>query len=197
MLVPTRVELRQATRQRVLAAADKLFRERGFDATTIRDIAQASGVSVGSVMSAGDKNALLVQVFDSLIEQGHARPPAEPTGDHSCATRILHLIRPFVELFASRQDLSRAYASIQVSGKESSPLFTRLAGLLIDGIGTTITEHGCTAPEAIPATARAIYFAYIGTLFSWSARATIDVAELSDSLHTTFAAICTCTEPTP
>lgn len=194
--MPTRSELRDSTHRRVLTAADHLFRQRGFDATTIRDIAEASGVSVGSVMASGDKNALLVQVFDSLIEDGHARPAAETDPADSCAGRILQLVQPFVTLFAERQDLSRTYAAIQVSGRQSSPLFTQLAALLIDEIASTLGQHGCTPPDAIDGTARAIYFAYIGTLFSWSARETIIEAELFDSLHLTFASICTCTEPT-
>ncbi|KQO07535.1 hypothetical protein ASF06_13140 [Agreia sp. Leaf244] len=180
----------------MLTAADHLFRQRGFDATTIRDIAEASGVSVGSVMASGDKNALLVQVFDSLIEDGHARPAAETDPADSCAGRILQLVQPFVTLFAERQDLSRTYAAIQVSGRQSSPLFTQLAALLIDEIASTLAQHGCTPPDAIDGTARSVYFAYIGTLFSWSARETIIEAELFDSLHLTFASICTCTEPT-
>ena len=198
--MPSRSELRESTRRRVLAAADRLFQERGFDATTIRDIAEASGVSVGSVMASGDKNALLVQVFDSLIEDGHTRPAAteraaEAGPADSCAGRILQLVQPFVTLFADRQDLSRTYAAIQVSGRQPSPLFTHLAALLIDEITTTLAQHACTPPTAIDGTARAIYFAYIGTLFSWSARDTIVAAELLDSLHLTFASICTCKEP--
>ena len=193
--MPTRSELRDSTHRRVLTAADHLFRQRGFDGTTIRDIAEASGVSVGSVMASGDKNALLVQVFDSLIEDGHARPAAEADPPDSCARRILQLVQPFVTLFAERQDLSRTYAAIQVSGRQSSPLFTQLAALLIDEIASTLAQHGCTPPDAIDGTARAVYFAYIGTLFSWSARDTIIEAELLDSLRLTFASICTFTEP--
>jgi AcrR family transcriptional regulator len=193
---PSRAELRQATHERVLAAADRLFRERGFDATTIRDIAEASGVSVGSVMASGDKNALLVQVFDSLVEKGHAQPPTALNRGDSCADGILNLVRPFVALFTSRQDLSRIYASIQVAGKEPSPLFTRLAALLVEEIGATISAHECTDPAAIAGTAQAIYFAYIGTLFSRSAQQTIDETELLSSLHITFTSICACTSGT-
>jgi len=193
-MAQTRVELREATRERVLAAADRLFRERGFEAATVRNIADASGMSVGSVMAVGDKNGLLVQIFDGLIEAGHERPTPDSGDDASCAWRIVDLVRPFVSLFASRQDLSRVYASIQVSGKEPSPLFSRLAVLLVDDIAAAILRHGCTPVEAVAPTAQAIYFAYIGTLFSWSARPTIDENELTDSLHATFAAICTCKE---
>jgi AcrR family transcriptional regulator len=193
---PSRAELRQATHERVVAAADRLFRERGFDATTIRDIAEASRVSVGSVMASGDKNALLVQVFDSLIEQGHAQPPTVVSRGGSCADGILNLVRPFVALFTSRQDLARIYASIQVAGKEPSPLFTRLAALLVEEIGAIVTAHGCTDPAAIVGTAQAIYYSYIGTLFSRSAQQTIDETELLASLHVTFTSICACTSGT-
>lgn len=192
----SREELRRATRQRVLSAADLLFRERGFDATTIRDIADASGVSVGSVMASGDKNALLVQVFDALIEGGHAQPTVAADSEGACAERILRLVQPFVALFAERQDLSRMYASIQVAGKQPSPLFTSLAELLVDDIASVIGEHGCVAPDAVADTARAIYFAYIGTLFSWPAQAPIDEAHILASLVVTFTSICTCTERT-
>ena len=193
-MAATRVELREATRERVLAAADRLFRERGFEAATIRDIADASGMSVGSVMAVGDKNALLVRIFDGLIEAGHERTTPDSGDDASCAQSMVNLVRPFVSLFASRQDLSRVYASIQVLGKEPSPLFSRLAVLLVDDISAAISRHGCTSPRAVAPIAQAIYFAYIGTLFSWSARPTIDENELTDSLHATFAAICTCKE---
>lgn len=192
-MAPTRVELHQATRGRVLAAADRLFQERGFEAATIRGIAEASGVSVGSVMATGDKNELLVQVFDALIEAGHDRRLPD-LDESSCAARVLDLVAPFVALFTSRRDLSRVYASIQVSGKRSSPLFTGLAALLVDEIGSTITSQGCTSPETVEPTAQALYFAYIGTLFSWSARKTIDEIELTSSLRATFAVICTCKE---
>lgn len=192
-MAPTRAEGREATRGRVIAAADRLFQERGFDTTTIRDIAEASGVSVGSVMAAGDKDDLLVQVFDALIAQGHVRPPAISRAE-SCGDRILILVGPFVALFTSRPDLSRVYASIQASGRKSSPLFTSLAALLIDEIGSTLAEHGCTPSEEVTPTAQAIYFAYIGTLFSWTAHEVIDEGELTDSLRATFAAICSCKE---
>ena len=209
--MPRRVELREATRGRVLAAADDLFRERGFGATTIRDIAEASGVSVGSVMACGDKNALLTQVFDSLIETGHAQPvdmrgvasgpaasgpAAAQPGERECATRILHLVQPFVALFASRPDLSRVYASIQVAATQTSPLFTRLAELLVAEIGSALTEHGCSEPDAVAGTAQAIYFAYIGTLFSWPAQKPIVEADILASLLVTFASICVCSEHT-
>ena len=63
-----RAEVKQLTHSRVVDAAARLFVEEGFAGTSIRGIAKAAGVSVGTVMSVGDKSALLVRVFDLLVE---------------------------------------------------------------------------------------------------------------------------------
>jgi len=185
-----RDQQREETQTRVLDAAHRLFVERGFEAVTVRDIAVASGVSVGSVMAAGDKEALLVRVFDGLIERQHAEPPAARGDGESCIDRMLDLVRPFVTLFTGHPQLSRVYAAIQVSGKQPSPLFTHLAELLIDEIGTLVVRATTASPEDAAARARAAYFAYIGTLFSMSSRETIDAPEVLDSLRSSFSVIC-------
>ncbi|ALJ19716.1 TetR/AcrR family transcriptional regulator [Microbacterium sp. No. 7] len=188
---PTREESRVTTRRSVLAAADHLFRERGFGMTTIRDIADASGVSVGTVMTAGDKNALLIQVFDALIEEEHARSAPRPT-EGPCPDRILAHVQPFVEIFTSHPDLSRVYASILVSGTHDSELFTRLAALLRDEVGTILRTHGCADAEHAGIRAEAIHAAYVGALFTWSAQRRVDHDRILAQLHRTFAAICPC-----
>lgn len=182
---PTREAARLATQQRVLEVAAQLFRERGFTSTSVRDIAEASGVSVGTVMAVGDKGALLVRVFDDLIageheQQGRATD-AIPGHTTACrVTRLVELVRPFVELFASHPNLARAYASILVSGTHDSHLFSDLAGKLTQEFAST----------AGPSKARALYFAYLGVLFSWAGGRSNDPAGITAELRTTFAAIC-------
>ena len=98
-----REQLRQATHQRVLQAAERLFQDRGFAATTVRDIAAAADVSVGTVISVGDKRSLLVQVFDSKISAEHEQRPDVSGGhgdDSTCADRLELLVRPFVVVVA-------------------------------------------------------------------------------------------------
>lgn len=195
----TRELHREATRQRVVDTASRLFQEHGFAATTIRDVAEASGVSIGTVMAAGDKNGLLVRVFDALIEEEHVQrvgvdAPTESGDERPCIKRVMGLVQPFVSLFTGRRGLARAYASILVSGNHTSALFTDLAAGLIDEIQTAITRHECTPVENAQAKAGAVYFAYIGALFAWSARGAADPADLNDSLRATFAAICACKE---
>jgi TetR/AcrR family transcriptional regulator, cholesterol catabolism regulator len=50
-LAGVRVARKQATRDRVIAAARDLFVEVGYDAATIRMIAQRAGVAIGSVFT--------------------------------------------------------------------------------------------------------------------------------------------------
>ena len=119
--MPTRSDMKAETQRRVLAEADRLFRERGLAATTVRDIAAASGVSVGTVMAVGDKSALLVKVFDSLIEETHAARRETPPRGGNRVVRVLSLVEPFLQLFASRQELARAYGSILLSVRDLHP----------------------------------------------------------------------------
>ena len=189
----TREEIRQSTQRRVVEAAGRLMRERGFAATTIRDIAEDCGVSVGTVMAAGDKNSLLVQVFDALIEAEHLRRDG-PGSEKFCPARVMGLVQPFVTMFTDHRDLSRSYASILVSGDHTSTVFSNLADRLIDEMGAAIAQHGCTPREHVAAKAAALYFAYIGTLFTWSAGGGAQPAELTEALRISFAAICDCRE---
>ncbi|MBB2956532.1 TetR/AcrR family transcriptional regulator [Pseudoclavibacter helvolus] len=209
----TRAETKQMTQSRVIDAAEQLFDRRGFAATSVRAIAEGAGVSVGTVMSVGDKGALLVCVFDRLIERAHEdrRPPSVAVGTDprsgrtrrpldsaapldACPDRLAVLTAPFVSLFTRRDDLARIYASILVSGGHESSLFSVLATRLTEEFRTVITERGCTSPSEAAAKAGALYFAYVGLLFTASARRATDPAALSIDLRGAFAAICTCKE---
>ncbi len=199
MTVSVRQQLKQATQLRVLEAASRLFRKRGFAATTVRDIAEAAGVSAGTVMAVGDKNALLVQVFDTMVADEHAQRAGvtpQSTGDapDTCVKRLGFLVQPFVAMFTGSPELARSYASILISGTHSSSLFTELAARLVEEFATAITKQGCTPEADAPAKAQALYAAYVGTLFTWSARGLVDPSAITNGLRTSFAAISICKE---
>lgn len=80
--VQFRSEKRLQTEGRIIRAAADLFLEHGFTATTVRAIAKTAEVSVGRVMSVGDKEAILVACFDRWIGQlqdGTYMPPPRRT----------------------------------------------------------------------------------------------------------------------
>lgn len=59
---------KQATRQRVLAAARQLFEEVGYEGATVREIARRAGVAVGSVFSSfSSKSQMLNEVMQERL----------------------------------------------------------------------------------------------------------------------------------
>jgi AcrR family transcriptional regulator len=61
----------EATRGQILAAALKLFRERGFDAATMRDIADAAGMSLGASYYYFPSKESIVSAYYDYVQQEH------------------------------------------------------------------------------------------------------------------------------
>jgi AcrR family transcriptional regulator len=75
---PLRSEQAQRTRVAVLDAAGRLFVDRGFAATTMRDVADAAGVSVQTVFGQGSKASLLLACVDrAVVGDDESAPLAE------------------------------------------------------------------------------------------------------------------------
>lgn len=184
-MVSQREQQRLETAAAVLAAADELFFTRGFAETTIREIAEACGVSVGTVMAVGDKAALLVAVFDERIRQVHAQreDSVGRVDELACVDDISHQLEPFVTLFTSRPTLAREYASILVGGNHRSVVFTELATLLIREISAILISSSRATEERATAIAEAVYFGYLGRLFTWPADADKDADRLRQELR--------------
>lgn len=63
---------KQRTREKVIAAAKRLFSERGYERSTIRDIAKTAGMSTGAVFASfTDKSDLFVEIAEA--EQAELR----------------------------------------------------------------------------------------------------------------------------
>jgi AcrR family transcriptional regulator len=72
-VAPPRRSQKEATRQRVIAAARDLFDTHGYQGTTIREIARHAGVSVGSVFTTfASKGEILSEVMQARLEPLYA-----------------------------------------------------------------------------------------------------------------------------
>lgn len=70
---PSRQSQKEATRQRVLAAARELFDTHGYQGTTIREIARHAGVAVGSVFTTfACKGEILSEVMQARLDPLYA-----------------------------------------------------------------------------------------------------------------------------
>ncbi|GAA4842046.1 hypothetical protein GCM10023221_19970 [Luteimicrobium xylanilyticum] len=187
-MVPTRQEMRAETHARVVAAASRLFLERGYRATTVRDVAAAAGVSVGTVMTVGDKDALLVATFDALIGELQDAPrPAPDAGSRDArpddvTDAVLAVVDPFLSLFATHLDLAREYGAILMSGRHPGGVFGDLVPGFLARIQAAL-EHSPDHPSDPAAAARTIYLAYLGSLFAWAGGGTPNADAAREALR--------------
>ncbi|MEA2634039.1 MAG: hypothetical protein QOH92_806 [Chloroflexota bacterium] len=90
----------ESTRERIIAAATRLFVERGYAATSIDEIAAAAGVSRATVFTAvGGKPTLLKTALDVAIV-GDDEPIALPDRPRSVAIRAERDPRKYLTLYA-------------------------------------------------------------------------------------------------
>ena len=109
------------TRQRIYGAALTLFRERGFDATTMRDVAAAAGMSLGAAYHYfPSKDAIVLEYYDR-VSQEHARRVADETSAESkLAARLALAFQSKLEIL--RHDRPLMGALLRFAGDARHPL---------------------------------------------------------------------------
>jgi AcrR family transcriptional regulator len=112
----TRAESKERTRQRLLAEAQRLFRERGYAATSLEQIAEAAEVTKGAIYGHfASKEELML----SAIE-------AAPTPDYS--TTLNDQSRPLLERLA---EFSRAVAAEDPGDAEELAVYLEFYAALL------------------------------------------------------------------
>jgi AcrR family transcriptional regulator len=118
----SRAEQRRRTEARILAAASRLFVERGYERTTIRAIAGAAGVDGGLVMHYfGSKRELFQRVT-------HARPVPELGGSAEQVTE--QILTRLAESLASEPVQSLALMRSMLTHPEAAQALREGAALL-------------------------------------------------------------------
>jgi AcrR family transcriptional regulator len=110
---PKHEAMRQATRQSVIAAARRLFTERGYAGSSIEAIAEAAGVAVPTVYAAfGNKRSILRAMIAAAVDEEQPRPVAERIREQAAgvadpATRMQNMMRLFVSFTAQSAEVLR------------------------------------------------------------------------------------------
>lgn len=110
-----------ATRRRALGAALALFRRKGFDGTTMRDIAEEAGLSLGAAYHYfPSKNALVMAYYEWTQTEHERRAGEETPGGADLATRLRVLLRAKLDLLArDRKILAALFKNV---GDPAHPL---------------------------------------------------------------------------
>jgi AcrR family transcriptional regulator len=88
----------EQTRALIVATALRLFRERGYEATTMRVIAKEAGVSVGNAYYYFASKEELIQAYYDELQEEHARACREVLAkERDFAPRLLGVLRARVD----------------------------------------------------------------------------------------------------
>ncbi len=105
-----REQHKQEKLERIQAVARVLFREKGFEATTIREIAEAAQVGTGTVfLYVQDKQELLLLVFYEAIEQTIVEAFANLTGEQNLLDELVQIFGHFFQLYAQDRETASLY----------------------------------------------------------------------------------------
>jgi AcrR family transcriptional regulator len=159
--------------QRIQRAAWTLFRKRGFEATTTREVARVAGVATGTIfLYARDKADLLLLAFQDAIVATTEAAFASLPRRASLTSELAHVFGRFFELY--RQDLALARVFIkevmvpgdgqrQRMGDATAGFLQRVAGRV-----AAAQAAGRVAEDVDPVAAAANCFAlYYGVLAGW------------------------------
>jgi len=95
------------TRTAILSHAIRLFRERGFDATTMREVADAAGAALGSAYYYFPGKEAIVQAYYDEVQSQHLSRVAEALGakKHNFEERLRIAFRAKFEILADDRKL--------------------------------------------------------------------------------------------
>jgi AcrR family transcriptional regulator len=170
------------TRQRIRAAARELFARHGYNAATMRDIAQRADVALGTLFNyADDKRDLVFLIFNDVLDELTDRALAAPHPGDPLADQLLAVFRcHYVEL-AKNPVLSRLLLqelTFYSEGKEAGR-FHAIRARLIAGIERLVraaqADGRIGTPEKAAFVARCIFFVYSAALRWWIASPRPDV----------------------
>ncbi|MDC7676015.1 TetR/AcrR family transcriptional regulator [Asticcacaulis machinosus] len=128
MPLGARARSKELNRQKILAAAKALFRDRGFEAATLRDIAKEAGLSTGALFANfSDKNEIFIKVVEAesavvLERMIDAHDPALPL-----AERLLKQLRCTYE--AAHTDMQLVMSAFVMNWARKDPAFNQIARL--------------------------------------------------------------------
>lgn len=159
---------RERTRAAVLDAATRLFRERGYEATSVRAIAASARVSVGAVMGVGTKDELLVSIFVDEIERLSVERfgPAGPDQGLPPARVVEEILAGYFDLISGQAELARAWGAALLTDGRHADTLRNLHDALVGEVGGVL--QGSAPREVVEGATEDLYISYLGFLFAWA-----------------------------
>jgi AcrR family transcriptional regulator len=166
------VKKSEETRKRILAAALAIFRERGFEKATMREIAEAAEVATGAAYYYFDSKDALVMAF---YGQAQAEMQAELVGKLAkCKTlesRLRTIIEEKLEYFAPNRRLLGALTAHTDPEHPLSPFSAETKAVReqdLDFFEAAVADSGVKLPKDIaPYLPRLLWMYQMGLILFW------------------------------
>jgi AcrR family transcriptional regulator len=159
---------------RIMMAARTMLAEQGYDATTLRQVAERAGLGLGTLFNyISDKRDLIYLVFNHEASLACDASLAAPRPWQSFVEKIIGMMEPNYRLFGSEPVLSRILLSEVLQHTPGFHLAEHIAvrNRFIRGIEEVVAEAQATgeigseqSPQLI---ARHIFFSYSAALRWW------------------------------
>jgi AcrR family transcriptional regulator len=109
-------------RRRILDAARTVFAEKGFAATTTREIAVRADIGTGTLfLYVRDKHALLMMIVNDALDEMNEAAFASIPNDDPLIDQLLHVFSSHYDFWAADVDLSR-HALLEAYGFLNRPV---------------------------------------------------------------------------
>lgn len=162
----------EATRARILEAALRVFRERGFQAATMREIATEAGVALGAAYYYFDSKDAIVMAFYERAQK-QMEPELERILDSrkTLESRLRGLISYKWEYFLPNRALMGALSAHIDPNQPLSPFSAATAHIRdrdVAFFARAVTESGVSLPPSIlPYLPRLLWLYQMGLMLYW------------------------------
>jgi AcrR family transcriptional regulator len=180
-----------AARDRLYATATQLIAARGYEATTLRDIAKEAGVSVGLLYRYfPGKQAVVIALYDELSSEYAQRATGMPPG--RWRDRFLFALKISLDVLEPHQTALRALTPVMVGDPEEGIFSTSTAfsRLRVQRVFEQVVTESTDAPKhpLAEALGRLLYLVHLAVLLWWlldkspNQRATASLVSLTQQL---------------
>ncbi len=138
----TRLEQKTETHQHILKTAKKLFLEKGYNKTTMRDIALRANIAIGTIFTHfPDKASLLAATLHKDIDDVHRQAYETMPTEGTLTEMLAHPIKVTYSHFARTPELSKTWIKeILFMEGPWGEQFNTLVAIIIDKIKQVLLE---------------------------------------------------------
>lgn len=119
---PSRQARGQSTQTALLDAAEELFAEKGVEATTVAEIAERAGSSIGSLYHHfGDKETIQYALFDRFVNESEAVTLAAIAPERWDGATVGHILHAYIRLILRAHDKRPSFKKAGLAIADNHP----------------------------------------------------------------------------